>query len=308
LAQGNAGTISINATDYVSLAGQDSQSQLPSSIVSSADVLNPVFRNSFNLPDGSELSGESGTIKIASPRIDIDDRAFVRVTNLGTGDAGSIVLSGELIRLTNGGSITAETQSGVGGNIKMVADILLLRQSQISATAQGSGNGGNIKTNTDNLILIDSRIAADAFRGSGGNVRITTQGLFVDRQSQISASSELGVDGEVEITINEPGVREGLTEVEPSLASDVDISQSCIGQNRPNTIQLTLSGRRSLPMSPGIGISEWAIPTPASVTAPAPPLQEANAIIKLADGRLFLGYVAPVAYRSAQELVCDDPS
>ena len=73
LAQGNAGTISINATDYVSLAGQDSQSKLPSSIVSSADVLNPVFRNSFNLPDGSELSGESGTIKIASPRIDIDD-------------------------------------------------------------------------------------------------------------------------------------------------------------------------------------------------------------------------------------------
>ena len=67
------------------------------------------LRNSFNLPDGSELSGESGTIKIASLRIYIDDRAFVRVTNLGTGDAGSIVLSGELIRLTNGGSITAET-------------------------------------------------------------------------------------------------------------------------------------------------------------------------------------------------------
>jgi filamentous hemagglutinin family protein len=308
LAQGNAGTISINATDYVSLAGQDSQSQLPSSIVSSADVLNPVFRKSFNLPDGSELSGESGTIKISSPQIYIDDGAFVRGTNLGTGDAGSIVLSGELIRLTNGGSITAETQSGVGGNIKIAADILLLRQSQISATAQEAGDGGNITTDTDNLILIDSRIAADAFRGSGGNVRITTQGLFVDRQSQISASSELGVDGEVEIAINEPGVREGLTEVEPSVASDVNISQSCMGQNRPNTIQLTLSGRRSLPMSPGIGISEWAIPTPAPVTAPAPPLQEANAIIKLADGRRFLGYVAPVAYRSAQELVCDDPS
>jgi hypothetical protein len=210
--------------------------------------------------------------------------------------------------LTNGGSITAETQSGVGGNIKIAADTLLLRQSQISATAQGSGNGGNIMTSTDNSILIDSRIAADASRGSGGNVRITTQGLFVNRQSQISASSELGVDGEVEITINEPGVREGLTEVEPSVASDVNISQSCIGQNRPNTIHLTLSGGRSLPMSPGIGISEWAIPTSAPVTAPAPPLQEANAIIKLADGRLFLGYVAPVAYRSAQELVCDDPS
>ena len=70
---------------------------------------------------------------------------------------------------------------------------------------------------------------------------------------------------------------------------------------------MTLSGRRSLPMSPGIGISEWAIPRPAPVTAPAsPPLQEANAIIELADGQLFLGYVAPVAYRSAQELVCDD--
>jgi len=219
------------------------------------------------------------------------------------------VLSGKLIRLTNGGSIIAETQSGVGGNIEINANILLLRQSQISATAQDAGDGGNITTDTENLVLIDSRIAADAFRGSGGNVAIATQGLFVDPQSKISASSELGVDGEVEIAINEPGVGEGLLEVEPSLTSDVNISQSCIGQNMPNTIQLTLSGGRSLPMSPGVGISEWAIPTSGSVAAPAPPpLQEANAIIKLANGRLLLGYVAPVAYRSAQELVCDDSS
>jgi hypothetical protein len=159
------------------------------------------------------------------------------------------------------------------------------------------------------LVLIDSRIAADAFRGSGGNVASATQGLFVDPQSQISASSELGVDGEVEIAINEPGVGEGFLEVEPSLASEVNISISCIGQNRPDTIQLTLSGGRSLPMSPGIGISEWAIPTPAPVAAPTlPPLQEANAIIKRRDGRLLLGYVAPVTYRSAQELVCEDSS
>ncbi len=308
LAQGNAGTIFIKAKDYVSLSNRDSQSQLSSSIVSSADILNPLFRNSLNLPDGSQLSGESGTIKIYSPRIYIDGRASVRVTNLGTGDAGSIVLSGKLIRLTNSGSVTAETQSGAGGNIEIAANTLLLRQSQISATAQNAGDGGNITTNTDNLILIDSRIAADAFRGSGGNVAIATQGLFVDPQSQISASSELGVDGEVEIAINEPGVGEGLLEIEPSLASEVNISISCIGQNRPNTIQLTLSGGRSLPMSPGVGISEWAIPTPAPVAAPAPPLQEANAIIKRRDGRLLLGYVAPVTYRSAQELVCDDSS
>jgi len=310
LAQGNAGTIFIKATDYVSLSNRDSQSQLSSLIVSSADILNPLFRNSFNLPDGSQLSGESGTIKISSPRIYIDDRAFVRTTNLGMGNAGSIVLSGKLIRLTNGGSLSAETQSGAGGNIKIAANTLLLRQSQISATAQNAGDGGNITTNSDNLILIDSRIAADAFRGSGGNVAIATQGLFVDPQSQISASSELGVDGEVEIAINEPGVGEGLIEVEPSLASEVNISISCIGQNAPNTIQLTLSGGRSLPMSPGVGISEWAIPTPAPapVAAPAPPLQEANAIIKRRDGRLLLGYVAPVAYRSAQELVCGDSS
>ncbi|HEY9798306.1 MAG TPA: filamentous hemagglutinin N-terminal domain-containing protein [Leptolyngbyaceae cyanobacterium] len=72
----------INATDYVSLSGQDSQSQLPSSIVSSADILNPLFRDSFNLPDSSELSGQSGTIKISSPRIYIDAHSEVRVTNL----------------------------------------------------------------------------------------------------------------------------------------------------------------------------------------------------------------------------------
>lgn len=308
LAQGDAGSIAITARDYVSLSNQDSQSQLPSSIVSSADILNPLFRDSFNLPDGSQLSGESGTIKISSPRIDINGRSEVRVTNLGTGDAGSIVLSGNLIQLKNGGSLTAETQSGVGGNIEIAANTLLLRQSQISATAQNAGDGGNITTNTDNLVLINSRIAADAFRGSGGNVRITTQGLFVDPQSQISASSELGVDGNVEIVINEPGIAEGLMELEPSLASDVDISQSCIGRNTPNMSHLTLSGGRSLPMSPGVGISEWAIPTPEPVTTPAssPQFREANAIVKLADGHKSLAYVPPVVYRSVQELICDN--
>ncbi|MBE9128505.1 MULTISPECIES: filamentous hemagglutinin N-terminal domain-containing protein [unclassified Coleofasciculus] len=305
LAQGDAGTISINATDYVSLSGQDTQSQLPSSIVSSADILNPLFRDSFNFPDGSQLSGKSGTINITSPQIYIDDRSEVRVTNLGTGDAGSIVLDGNLIRLTNKGSITAETQSGTGGNIEIGANTLLLQNSQISATARNAGDGGNITTDTENLIVIESRIAADAFKGSGGNIRIATQGLFIKPQSQISASSELGVDGDVELVINEPGVAQGLIEIEPGMASDVDIAQSCIGQTTPNATQLTRSGGRSLPMSPGVGLSEWAIPTPTPTPAPLP-LREANTIITLADGQLVLAYVAPVTYRSAQELVCDD--
>ncbi|MEQ8467017.1 two-partner secretion domain-containing protein [Coleofasciculus sp. E1-EBD-02] len=298
IAQGNAGRISINATDSITL--KSPQSPLPSSIVSSADILNPLLRESFNVSDDLDLSGESGTITITSPQITIDESSEIRVTNLGTGDGGSLIISGELIEL-NQGSITAETQSGTGGNINLTADTLLLHESQISATAQNAGDGGNISVNTDNLVLLDSQIVANAFTGTGGNIALTSQGLFINPNSQLSASSEFGIDGKVELVINQPTIGEEIIEFPPSVESEVNLSQSCI-QMTPSTIRLTRSGRRSLPISPGIGLSEWAIPTPAPT--PAPPIREANAIVKLADGQIVLGYVPPMTYHTLQELVC----
>jgi large exoprotein involved in heme utilization and adhesion len=99
------------------------------------------------------------------------------------------------VRLDSGGAITATTESGDGGNIRLRAqELLLLRgNSNISTTAgtaEAGGNGGNINIESGNLVALeDSDITANAYRGKGGNIQISTTGFFLSADSNITASS-----------------------------------------------------------------------------------------------------------------------
>lgn len=197
---GKAGDIFINASQFIEVSGI-ADPNIPSLIISSAQKLDEVLENVYNIT--TEPSGKSGNVNINTPQLRVIDGGLISVRNDGQNDAGTLrIINSKSITLNNGGSITAASALGGGGNIFLKAEsIQLSRGSKITTNAvNGIGNGGNINVDTSVLsILRNSSITADAVQGRGGYIQINTEGLFLSPDSKVTASSALGVDGIVQI-------------------------------------------------------------------------------------------------------------
>ncbi|MBD2255151.1 filamentous hemagglutinin N-terminal domain-containing protein [Nostoc parmelioides] len=246
LASGDAGSVNINARESVEVAG-GTNSQF-SFVSSSANTVNEAVRRIFNLP--AIPSGSSGDVIINTKNFNISQGAFVSVGNAGTGNAGNISITTNILKL-EAGNINATTTSGEGGNINLKAENVQLSDGFISATAgtNGStGNGGNIAIETGALILqSNSQITANAFEGSGGNIKINSPGLFASPDSQIRATSERGVNGSVQVNTTQidvvnSGIRNSVFQSPQSF-------NTCSPEPPNLPTKLTISGRGGLPVS-----------------------------------------------------------
>jgi filamentous hemagglutinin family protein len=328
LGSGSAGSVIINATDFIELSGTIPGSVNPTQVISSANKVDELQQFLFGLPPVP--SGASGNVKIVTSRLSISDGAQVTVRNDGTGMAGDLSINADSIVLNNKGGITASTLSGEGGNIFLsVRDVLQLsNDSFISATAGGTGNGGNIDVTAKFLIAFlslgsnGSDIIANAVSGSGGNIKINSMGLFGieprkaipgNQTNDIDASSQFGQSGQVQInTTTDPN--QGLVELPTTV---VDPS-TLVAQNpckRSSSSEFIRSGRGGLPPSLSqdlngestqVGLVE---PTNLSATTPEPKpnskqagvLPQSSSQIAPAQGWVYndKGEVVLVAYNSA---------
>lgn len=272
-AQGNAGNISINASDIVSL---DNASSIASAV--------------------SEIGeGQGGNIKITTPILAVQDEAQVTVSSESSGKAGNLEVEAGSVSLDKTSTLTATTRLGDGGNIKLnIRDLLLLRRnsniSTSAGTAQAGGNGGNITIDSPFIVAVTSEnsdITANAFSGSGGTVAINATNIFgmvvrsredlvrllstndpiqLDTQklltSDISAISQASPTLSGQVNINTPDVdpSRGLAEL-PAEVVDASglIAQGCNAQNGKIASQFTITGRGGLPPNPSELLSSDAV-------------------------------------------------
>ncbi len=245
---GQAGNITINARDLLSLDGNTTE------IAASTTA-------------GS--SGQGGSIFIDPVQVLLTNGARISVNSLGSGNGGSITLQGGNLSLDRS-FITAETASGEGGNITLrVGNLFLLRNgSLVSATAGGTGNGGNLNINSRFIVAPtaeNSDITANAFQGRGGNILITTDGIFglefrprLTPLNDITASSEFGLQGVVTIITPNVDPSKGVVSLPGNL---VDASQQIAQGCRPpgEAGQFVATGRGGLPAMPGETIAGEAL-------------------------------------------------
>ncbi|HAX90183.1 MAG TPA: hypothetical protein DCY91_29060 [Cyanobacteria bacterium UBA11370] len=314
LAQGNAGMITLNISDSMTLSGEKSG----------------VFASTSGSEDGNRSStGDGGGISILNPiTVVIQNGAAVAVNSKGSGMGGDIEINADSVTLDQDAKISAETASSTGGDITLrVPDVVVLRQrSQISTTAgtdDAGGNGGNITINTGFIAAVseeNSDITANAFEGRGGNINITAQGVFgIDFRdrltplSDITASSELGIDGVVQINTPNVDPSRGLVTLPANLvdASRL-VAQGCRagGGNIANKLgEFFITGRGGLPPSPGETLSSQAVwqdlrpvatpiahdDTEAAGYEESAPKQivEAQGWVKSPDGQVILTAEAP---------------
>jgi filamentous hemagglutinin family protein len=263
--EGAGGTITVNASESVILSGQGilrsqdnegniAETQLASGFSASSGV--------DGLPVRQQPQGDSGSLMINTPQLTIEQAAQISVSNYGLANAGDIEIATSALNLDTKGEIVANTASGEGGSINILADSLVTldHSSSISTTAAQDGNGGNITLETGNLALLNfNRISADASQGNGGSVSIDTQGLFIDPSSRITASSQVEQkQGNVAISTLDLNSRLATDYIEQSpLVAEEQISSSCGVGTDFNSNQIRDLGRGGIPHNPLRETAYW---------------------------------------------------
>lgn len=243
---GNAGTITIDAADTISIDGQSSSGNT-SGIFSSA----------------VEGEGNAADIRIVTNNLSVTNNGQIAVDSIGQGSAGNLLIVAKSLILENGASFLASTTVGTGGSITLdIADNIILRNgSLISANALNDANGGNVIIDADSIVAFpnqDNDIIAAAEQGIGGEIDITTSAIFgiaegdstiTNLTNDLDASSEFGIDGTISINQLDVNPAEGLEEL-PTEVIDV---ASLVAQNlcqQGEGSEFILTGKGGIASSP----------------------------------------------------------
>ncbi len=195
---GNSGTISVNASNHISIAGT-----LEDGLSDDGTLDKGGPGGVFSRTIGTN-SGNGGTISLmAGQNFTLSDGATVSASSDGPGNAGNINITGHDTILIDKATVTTEAAQASGGNITLTAnDMIQLVDSTISSSVKGdeTTGGGDINLDPDFIILQNSQILAKAVAGKGGNIDlVASKAVLLDAQSTLDASSQTGISGSVTI-------------------------------------------------------------------------------------------------------------
>jgi filamentous hemagglutinin family protein len=205
---GNAGEITINAPEFISVNGTG---VLPSN-------------NNLILP--SRITSETG---------------FQDLGLSGFGPGGSVSINTNQLTVSNGGIVSAASLGqGNAGNINITANSIFLdNQGVITASSEGTGNAGNLTINTNQLTVNNqSEVAVRSIgSGQGGNLTLNARSISLDDKSQLTATSE-PLDPE---TALELGIETELLESDNTLANAGNLTITTDDLKVNNDSEVTVS-------------------------------------------------------------------
>ncbi|NEO71348.1 S-layer family protein, partial [Moorena sp. SIO3H5] len=220
---GDAGNITIYASESVDVIGTDASNLFTSGLFTSGAVFGTTRE---------EIAGKGGNLLIETGRLRVAEGGRLLASAVGAGDAGDITIRATEVEVSNSkvdftGFISRIFVSvrpgatGDGGKLTIDAERLhILDGGQVTASSLGDGKAGNIILNVNDIEVtgisedgeFPSRIAAFSDRESdfsegnspAGNVTITSNNLRVRDGAEISVSArgngELAEAGDLKIT------------------------------------------------------------------------------------------------------------
>ena len=225
---GDAGSITIHATESVEILTPQSEEPTPPSTIRAVT--------------GEVSSGRGGNVMIHTDLLRATNGSEIAATTQGAGNAGNLTVIAREIelegtRLNDKPKIVPsrlETQvnrtgTGNGGTLTIDADLLVLRDgARISAVTFSSGNAGDVKITATHIELSGGRELAMAMRpgkefidplpsgvvagvfgeeegtGNGGTLTVEADRLTVRDGMQLSVRSEgMGATGDLNINASE---------------------------------------------------------------------------------------------------------
>lgn len=208
-ATGNAGSVTINAADSVLVSGTVPGSLNPSSIVSSANILDPSLQQLFKLPPIP--SGNSGNVTINTSQLSVTDGAVITAGNQGFGTSGNIRIDADSIFLNNDSGITSE--------IGFMPNIFSSNESVFPEQPNFGDNFSRLSPQNSEII-------------QGGNIDIATQTLLLEGGAIISTNTftDLG-SGNITIDAASSIQVQGFSAANPSRLSFISSSSFGAGDS-----------------------------------------------------------------------------
>ncbi len=261
LGQGDAGNLTVQAREAITLIGRTPDGQFPSGLLAVAGLAGV----------STAAEGRGGDLLVETGQLRLQDGAEITVsaTERSRG-AGNLTINAPQIELRQGAALRAETAAGDRGNLTINSQDLRLRQgSNLTVNATGTATGGNIILTTATLAALEnSDITANAVANFAGRVNITAQGIFgtaarsqLTPASDITASSDLGpqFSGVVEIQTPEVDPSQGLVEL-PSSVIDIEslVARACEPRPETERSEFIVTGRGGLPAAPTQALSPEA--------------------------------------------------
>ena len=238
-ASGDAGTLTVNASDVEILGGyvDEDFNSLNSGLFAQADIGQTGKGGDINVKadyllvgGGGQINvntfgdGDAGDLLVNAKEIELIAGArFLGSSGLyasadfdSTGNGGNLVIDTESLSITNGAQAIAATfGAGAGGNLSVTARNIELSGTSPGGTASGlftnaefdsTGNGGNLVIDTESLSITDGAqaIAATFGAGAGGNLSVTARNIELSGTSERENPSGL-------FTVVEDGAGNGGT-------------------------------------------------------------------------------------------------
>ncbi|GAP94808.1 two-partner secretion domain-containing protein [Leptolyngbya sp. NIES-2104] len=235
--RGNAGNVTITASDAVSFDGEDS---------------NGFSGGAFSSVQSGGI-GQGGNVTITTGTLSFTNGAAVVTNTSGQGNAGNITITASDAMSFNGvdsngfgsGAFSSVAFRGIGqgGNVTITTGTLSVANgAAVVAAAGGQGNAGNITIMARNAVSFDG-VSSNGFSsgagsqvrsrgiGQGGNVSITTGTLSVTNGAAVSASTfGRGDAGNVTITARDAVSFDGVGTNGSSSAASSQVVSGAIGQ------------------------------------------------------------------------------
>ena len=240
-ASGRGGTVTVTATDAITLARANLAGTRPSGIFAGAEGPDAGAGNAgslmvqaprITLTGGAQISsttsgpGQGGTATVTAT--DVLSIAGTNLagtrpsgifpgaqgTNAGAGNAGSLTVQAARVALTEGAQISSTTFGpGQGGTVTVTAmdSITLAGQdsfgnaSGLFANTLGSGDAGHVAVVTPTLTMDGGNIQAVSFNsGNAGNITLEVGRLTLTGGAQIGTNSlDTGHGGTITVTATE---------------------------------------------------------------------------------------------------------
>ncbi len=222
--RGNAGNITINARDTVTVDGSFAFSTSGDNAVGNGGYIRINAKTLF-LTNGGGVNtfsggqGNAGNIFLDTSSLFVTNRGNLLSSTSGRGNGGDIIIdTRDTVKFDNAIAYSAVEPTGFGnaGNIKLnTGSLSLLNGGFLSATTNGQGNAGDIAINVRDTVKIDGvnsnnrpsgifSAAATQGIGKGGNIAVQSGKLSLSEGAVISSSSGgQGNAGDIAINVRD---------------------------------------------------------------------------------------------------------
>ncbi|AOX03593.1 hypothetical protein BJP34_32910 [Moorena producens PAL-8-15-08-1] len=237
LSSGNAGEITITATESVMLSG------------TSSEELGMIQSDAR-----PGATGNAGRVVVETPVLELRNGSEITSINRGDGDGGSVTVTAKEVSvigsspdgLFSSGFFTFTEGSGPGSNITIETEHLVISDgAQFGSSSFGAGHAGNITVYASGSVDVrgtgrDDRFPSGFFTrtegtGSGGNLTIETERLLLSDGAQfISSTSGAGDAGNITVYASESVDVIG-TNATGTLSSGLFTSALTVGFTREET-------------------------------------------------------------------------